>query len=120
MTHRPAGEQPPLVGKTVTVSMTGEVAGPDRFGGWSCEVRQVDWGHRAEKRTWLYIVGAHPDDLPELPPRGEATALVVSMPECRHVELMGKAEREHTPPAFAEWLVELARRTRIDAARHAA
>ncbi len=26
MTHRPAGEQPPLVGKTVTVSMTGEVA----------------------------------------------------------------------------------------------
>ena len=26
MTHRPAGEQPPLVGKTVTVSMTGQVA----------------------------------------------------------------------------------------------
>ena len=58
--------------------------------------------------------GAHPDDLPELPPRGEATALVVSMPECRHVELMGKAEREHTPPAFAAWLVELARRTSVE------
>lgn len=60
------------------------------------------------------------DDLPELPPRGEAKALVVSMPECRAVEVMCKAEREHTPPAFAAWLVELARRTRIDAARHAA
>lgn len=94
--------------------------GPDRFGGWSCEVRQCDWGHRAEKRTWLYIVGAHPDDLPELPPRGEATALVVSMPECRALEVMCKAEREHTPPAFAAWLIELARRTRLDAARHAA
>lgn len=84
--------------------------GPDRFGGWSCEVRQVDWGHRAEKRTWLYIVGAHPDDLPQIPAPREATALVVRMPECRAVELMGKAEREHTPPDFARWLVELARR----------
>lgn len=87
--------------------------GPDRFGGWSCEVRQVDWGHRAEKRTWLYIVGLHPDDLSELPPKREATALVVRMPECRLVELMGKAEREHTPPEFARWLVEVARRCRV-------
>lgn len=81
---------------------------PDRFGGWSCEVRQVDFGHRAEKRTWLYVVGAYPDDVPALPQRREATALVVRMPECRGVELMGKAEREHTPPAFARWLVDLA------------
>lgn len=89
--------------------------GPDRFGGWSCEVRQCDWGHRAEKRTWLYIVGCGPDDLPPIPPRREASALVVRMPECRGVEVMSKAEREHSPPAFAEWLIELARRTRVPA-----
>lgn len=88
--------------------------GPDKFGGWACEVRQVDWGHRAEKRTWLYIVGAHPDDIPQIPPEPrDATALVVRMPECREFELMGKAERERTPPEFAAWLVELARRTRV-------
>lgn len=87
--------------------------GPDEHGGWAFEVRQRDWGHRAEKRTWLYVCGIDPDDVPELPPPGEATALVVSMPECRAVELMGKAEREHTPPAFARWLIELARRTSV-------
>lgn len=90
--------------------------GPDEFGGWSCEVRQVDFGHRAEKRTWLYIVGLHPDELPPLPPRGDATALVVRMPECRAVKLIGKAEREHTPPAFAEWLVTVARRASVEVA----
>lgn len=87
--------------------------GPDKHGGWSCELRQVDFGHRAEKRTWLYIVGAGPDDLPPLPAPREATALVVRMPECRAVEVMGKAEREHSPPAFAFWLVELARRCQV-------
>lgn len=93
--------------------------GPDRWRGWSCEVRQCDWGHREEKRTWLYIVGLHPDDLPDMPPHvhGTATARVSRMASDVRtrgfVEVMGKAEREHTPPAFAEWLVELARRCRI-------
>lgn len=87
--------------------------GPDRFGGWSCEVRQCDWGHRAEKRTWLYIAGAGPDDLPALPDKRQHTAVVSRMPECRTVEIMGKAEREHTPPEFARWLVEMARRCHV-------
>lgn len=86
---------------------------PDRFGGWTTEVRQADWGHRAEKRTWLYIVGVSPDDVPTIPPRREATALISRMPDCSLVEIMCKAEREHTPPEFAAWLVELARRTRV-------
>ncbi len=81
--------------------------GPDRFGGWSFEVRQVDWGHRAEKRTWLYAVGIDPDDLPPMPPRACAAP--------SNVEVMGKAEREHSPPEFAAWLVELARRTNVEA-----
>ncbi len=86
---------------------------PDKFGGWTAEVRQVDWGHRAEKRTWLYIVGAGPDDLPAIPPPRQHTAVVVRMPECTTVEIMSKAEREHTPPEFRIWLVELARRCSV-------
>lgn len=81
---------------------------PDRFGGWTCEVRQVDWGHRAEKRTWLYIVGAHPDELPSMP-------IGRRMADSRSVEIMGKAEREHSPPSFARWLVDLAQRCAVKA-----
>ena len=86
---------------------------PDEFGGWTAEIRQVDWGHRAEKRTWLYIVGAGPDDLPPMPAPRRHTAVVVRMPECKTFEIMGKAEREHTPPELAHWLVELARRCNV-------
>jgi hypothetical protein len=92
---------------------------PDRFGGWTAEVRQCDWGHKAEKMTWLYIVGLHPDDLPALPPRGEPTHYIKSnrsgyRPSARKLPHVTHAEREHTPPALAEWLVELARRTRVE------
>lgn len=84
---------------------------PDRFGGYTAQVRQCDWGHKAEKLTWLYIVGCHPDDLPALPDsRGEAVALCARMADSRRIEIMGKAEREHSPPAFARWLVDLAAR----------
>jgi hypothetical protein len=97
---------------------------PDKFGGWTVEIRQCDWGHRAQKRTWLYIVGAGPDDLPAMPPSRQHTAVVVRMPECRTVEIMGKAEREHTPPALAAWLVDLAgrcsRQTRVSSSRQVA
>lgn len=89
---------------------------PDSFGGWTCELRQVDFGHRAEKRTWLYVVGAHPDDLPPLPATaGEATALCARMADSRRVEVIGRAEREHSPPAFARWLVDLAARCAVKA-----
>lgn len=85
---------------------------PDAWGGWTAEVRQCDWGHKAEKLTWLYIVGVHPDDLPEMPPRGEPTGVVKpqrGVPR-DHRKIITKAEREHTPPAFAAWLVDLAGR----------
>lgn len=84
---------------------------PDAHGGWSAEVRQCDWGHKAEKKTWLYIVGCHPDDLPALPPRGEATGVIKPQRGVpRTLKIVTKAEREHTPPELARWLVELAGR----------
>lgn len=84
---------------------------PDAHGGWTAEVRQCDWGHKAEKTTWLYIVGCHPDDLPALPPRGEATGVIKPQRGVpRTLKIVTKAEREHTPPALAAWLVELAAR----------
>lgn len=83
----------------------------DEFGGWTLPIVQMWWGHRAEKKTWLYICGAEPRDLPEMPLRlGEASHVVQSRKrhDCRpHIT---KAEREHTPPELASWLVELAAR----------
>lgn len=84
---------------------------PDNFGGWTAEIRQCDWGHKAEKLTWLYIVGCHPDNLPPLPARGEPTGVIKPQRGVpRTLKIVTKAEREHTPPALAAWLVELARR----------
>lgn len=85
---------------------------PDVHGGWTAEVRQCDWGHKAEKLTWLYIVGVHPDELPAMPPRSEPVGVIKpqrGVPRDGR-KIVTKAEREHTPPAFAEWLVEVARR----------
>lgn len=94
--------------------MPGPGRAPDRHGGWTAEIRQCDWGHKAEKRTWLYIVGVHPDDLPLMPPRAEPTGVIKPQRGVpRSLKIVTKAEREHTPPALAEWLVDLARRTRV-------
>lgn len=32
----------------------------DQYGGWTLPISQYWWGHRAEKKTWLYIVGCEP------------------------------------------------------------
>ena len=83
----------------------------DAFGGWTLAAPQKWWGHRAEKETWFYVVGCEPGDMPGLPySMAEATHVVQSRKrqDCRpHIT---KAEREHTPPELAVWLVELARR----------
>lgn len=87
---------------------------PDQYGGWSIQVDQWHWGHPARKRTWLYIVGMHPNDLPERPRRKGSPEYVVSRtsgkfkkPEISH------KRREETPPAFAHWLIEVARRCHV-------
>lgn len=77
---------------------------PDEFGGYTIEVNQVDWGHRAIKPTWLYIVGVPAHALPELPPPGVAVTTV---------ERMWRGEREATPVRFAAWLLQVANRADV-------
>ena len=97
----------------------------DAWGGWTLPIAQHWWGHRAEKLTWLYIVGVAPRDIPTIPLRlGDATH-VIAQSRMRRKDgtrlrkgmagwrpEVSKDEREHTPPALAAWLVETARRTR--------
>lgn len=96
--------------------LPGPGQGLDEFGGWTLPIVQSWWGHRAEKATWLYIVGCSPRDVPRMP-------FDMARPPCVIAQRTGKrkgmpgwrpevtlAEREHTPPLLATWLVELAQR----------
>ncbi len=90
----------------------------DQWGGFTIIVPQFWWGHLADKATRLYICGCGPGDLPPVPfVLGEAPRTMSSTQKelvaagLQKPELL-KKDREKTPPAFAEWLVELARRTR--------
>ena len=97
----------------------------DEFGGWTLAIHQSDFGHRAQKKTRLYIVGCSPLDVPSLPiVLGQPTHVISQnrtlpggvrlrkgmpgwRPDCT------EAEQEHTPPALASWLVEVARRCSV-------
>lgn len=84
----------------------------DEFGGWTLVIHQHWFGHRAEKKTKLYIVGCEPWDIPDMPMRLDEPTHVIgdvgrsSMGNKRPE--VSKAEREHTPPELARWLVDLA------------
>lgn len=93
----------------------------DAFGGFSVEVDQFHFGHRAQKRTWLYVCpsptrmswvgrcGAR--GLPVILTRqGEPTHCVRPTNHYPRLPSITKAEREHTPAEFSRWLVEVARR----------
>ena len=83
----------------------------DEFGGWTLPINQHSFGHRAEKKTWLYICGCEPSDIPMMPlVLGRATHCIRPTKSYPRLPSVTKAEREHTPPDLAEWLVELARR----------
>jgi hypothetical protein len=86
---------------------------PDPWGGWTMRIDQFVFGHRAEKATWLYIVGCSPDDIPYIPIRGGSpTHCIRPTKAYPRLPSVTKAEREHTPPLLAQWLVDLAGRVR--------
>ena len=91
-------------------------AGQDEHGGFTLDVEQFWWGHRAQKRTWLYVCGCHPRDVPAMPMRlGKAPCVVANTHGLRsgqpgYRKEITKRERSATPEPLARWLVELARR----------
>lgn len=93
--------------------MPGEL--PDAFGGYTLEVSQCDWGHPARKRTWLYVVGVARGALPPMPPPREPTHWASGSrsaprgPVPPGIKVCSAQQRRRTPPAFAAWLLEIAR-----------
>lgn len=99
-------------------------SGRDKFGGWSIQVPQFWFGHRAYKSTWLYFVGIDPKELPDIPlVLGEApctVGLFSGRDRARCRKEISKREREATPPAFADWLCRVPRGSFVRAERVAA
>ncbi len=90
----------------------------DKCGGWTLPIAQHWWGHNAEKKTWLYIVGCEPSEIPEMPMVLGVAPMVVGNGSTNHPQRgdpgwrpeIPRSEREHTPPELAQWLVDLAER----------
>ena len=83
----------------------------DSYGGYVISVNQHWFGHRAAKKTYLYIVGCPLSVLPALPLNFNAIECTVSSSvniKSRSKKEITKKEREQTPPAFAEWLINVA------------
>ena len=91
----------------------------DQFGGWTLPIHQHWFGHKAEKSTLLYIVGCRPGDEPAMPMVLGRPLYVVASSLHRNKKAtwarpeIPDAEREHTPPELARWLVDLARRCQV-------
>ena len=83
-------------------------------GGWTTEVAQRNYGHRARKLTWLYASpGEKPVDLDWSKPAQQTVYLCApgrrKGKPGRKVELMGAVEARVTPLPFAKLLIEIAR-----------
>lgn len=93
----------------------------DQAGGWVTEVCQAAYGHRAQKRTWLYYVGDQPPfalDWSRPAPlakvgnfRFRAIGDQIRQGSLSH-RRTSKKENKATPPTFAAMLIELARGSR--------
>lgn len=83
------------------------------MGLWSAQVSQCAYGHRARKRTWLLLCGGDPPDTDWSEPY-QVGSICISGAKNHHLnpgqERMWTREAKRTPPAFAEFLVSLARR----------
>lgn len=92
----------------------------DKYGGFTIQVNQVEWGHPARKPTWLYVVGV---GWLRTVSRCKERPFVGRMPThwCSGnrnnknggsvpigIKVCSAPQRRRTPPLFAEFLVGLA------------
>lgn len=90
----------------------------DEFGGFTLAVDQSWFGHRARKPTLLYVVGIEPRDIPAPHFSMDPPTAVIETEirgTSRALPAVTRRERYATPRPFAEWLVELARLTTMEA-----
>lgn len=80
----------------------------DLFGGWTTEVSQSAYGHKARKRTWLYYVGTEPPSLDWRDPPGEAWVSWGDHDRYPDVKRLSKKEAKATPAPFRNLLLSLA------------
>ncbi len=82
----------------------------DFQGGWTCCIEQGNYGHRARKATWLYVIGC--DSLPSL--KWGKSSAIAWVSHCEydtypHVERLSKKEAAATPLEFRDLLLDIAR-----------
>jgi hypothetical protein len=82
--------------------------GEDKFGGFTLSIDQYWFGHKAQKRTLLYVCGVKRSDVPDICFKMGRPTHGVCNSKTGLLELSKKARKE-TPVRFAEWLCELAR-----------
>lgn len=83
----------------------------DQWGGFTLDVDQVVWGHPAQKRTWFYVCGCRPGEVPPIPAPGAVPTHRVTSSAKTFWDLpeLSKHLRELTPPRLCAWLVATAR-----------
>jgi hypothetical protein len=79
--------------------------------GFTVSVDQFNWGHRARKRTWLFVAGLSRGDMPGETLRLGRPTHCVGGSSTGLLEL-GASAADATPPEFAAWLLQVARLTR--------
>lgn len=89
--------------------------------GWTTEVSQLAYGHRARKRTWLYFVGPEPPELDWSDGKGEC---IVGDLWHGNGRRLGRGDRPRmyqrealaTPAAFRDVLIGMARSAAVQVA----
>ena len=79
-------------------------------GGWTAEVAQSTYGHRARKRTWLFCSGREPPLLRWDQPRGEVWVSWLAKETRRSgtIKRMTRREARATPALFRDLLISIA------------
>lgn len=85
----------------------------DEYGGWTLFVHQKWFGHKAQKKTYLYIVGCKPKDIPDYPISFDVPTHIINFTKQNGKTPVSKKEREATPYDLAKWLIDLINKIQV-------